>query len=88
MLSLAEQAGAMMSAGRYEVVGYGNMVPQVVEDRAKLVAYQLVSVPESSEREIRKIELLEADYPVMYELHRKAMWLSDKLQDRSKSGVD
>jgi hypothetical protein len=88
MLGLHEAIGELVDSGQYEVVGFGNLLPQVLEDRSKLVAYQLVAVPESAAKEIRKIELLEADYPNEYDLHRKAMWLSDKLQDRAKSGAE
>ncbi len=74
-----------LDAGRYEVIGYGTKVNFDVQDRKKLVAYQLVPFPDREDREIRRVELIEEEYPEAYSLHRRALCVFDLLRKKGKT---
>ncbi len=74
-----------LDAGRYEVIGYGTKVNFDVQDRKKLVAYQLVPFPDREDREIRRVELIEEEYPAAYSLHRRALCAFDLLREKGRT---
>ena len=81
----AEAYRSYFDTGRYEVVGYSTELSSVMQDRNKLMAYQVVPLPGQEVPEIRRVELIEEEYPETYSLHRRAILALDTLMEKQRS---
>lgn len=63
-------------AGSFDVLGYGNDFTYPLTDQLKLVSYQFA--PTSQGTQIRRVELLDQEYPELYAKLRKARWLREE----------
>jgi hypothetical protein len=81
----AEAYRSYFDTGRYEVVGYSKELTSVMQDRNKLMAFQVVPLPGQEVPEIRRVELIEEEYPETYSLHRRAILALDTLMQKQRS---
>ncbi len=82
---VTQESNRLEANGQYKVVGYGNQVLHIPPDKTRIVVQRLHPMPDESICEIRKIELVEAECPQAFKLHRKGTWLFNRIRMKQRS---